>query len=114
MEGGRIYGGTNHFARRKGGSAAVKTIWRYMKLRLGRIGLSVSVKLLASVLELLIPYILEHIIDRVVPGGRVGPVVGWGALMVVVALLVRQTNIFANMTAVSVSQIGRASGRERV
>ena len=76
MEGGRIYGGTNHFARRKGGSAAVKTIWRYMKLRLGRIGLSVSVKLLASVLELLIPYILEHIIDRVVPGGRVGPVVG--------------------------------------
>ena len=75
-----------------------------MKLRLGRIGLSVSVKLLASVLELLIPYILEHIIDRVVPGGRVGPVVGWGALMVVVALLVRQTNIFANMTAVSVSR----------
>ena len=30
----------------------MKTIWRYMKLRLGRIGLSVSVKLLASVLEL--------------------------------------------------------------
>ncbi|MCI9057287.1 MAG: ABC transporter ATP-binding protein [Oscillospiraceae bacterium] len=82
----------------------MKTIWRYMKLRLGRIGLSVSVKLLASVLELLIPYILEHIIDRVVPGGRAGPVVGWGALMVVVALLVRQTNIFANMTAVSVSR----------
>ena len=50
----------------------MKTIWRYMKLRLGRIGLSVSVKLLASVLELLIPYILEHIIDRVVPGGRAG------------------------------------------
>ena len=82
----------------------MKTIWHYMKMRLGRIGLSVSVKLLGSVLELLIPYILEHIIDRVVPGGRVGPVVGWGALMVVVALMVRQTNIFANMTAVSVSR----------
>ena len=48
-----------------------------MKLRLGRIGLSVSVKLLASVLELLIPYILEHIIDRVVPGGRAGPAVSY-------------------------------------
>lgn len=82
----------------------MKTILHYMKMRVGRITLSVSVKLLASVLELLIPYILEHIIDRVVPGGRVGPVVGWGTLMVAVALLVRQTNIFANLTAVSVSR----------
>ena len=82
----------------------MRRIVGYMGGQAGWIALSMSAKLLAAVGELLIPFVLEHIIDRVVPGGRVGPVVGWGALMVVVALLVRQTNIFANMTAVSVSR----------
>ena len=85
------------------GERALKYVFGYMKALSGRIAMSMTVKMLAAMLELMIPYILEHMIDRVVPQGRLLPVIGWGLVMAVVALLVRQTNIFANQTAVSVS-----------
>ena len=46
--------------------------------------------------ELLLPYILEYIIDGVAPRGRLGPAVGWGLLMFAAALVCRQLNVTAN------------------
>lgn len=82
----------------------MKLILRYMRERLGQIGVSVTAKILAAMGELMIPYILEYMIDRVVPRGELAPVIGWGLAMVAVALGVRQTNIFSNETAVKVAR----------
>ena len=75
----------------------------YMGGQAGWIALSMSAKLLAAVGELLIPFVLEHIIDRVAPGGSMGTAALWGLVMVLLALAVRRCNLFANRTAVSVS-----------
>lgn len=83
---------------------AVKLIFRYMREHLNRISLSMTAKLLGAAGELMIPYILEYIIDWVVPRGHLYAVVFWGLVMIVLALAVRQANIFANRTAVAVSK----------
>jgi len=82
----------------------MKLIFRYMRARMGRVALGVGVKMVASVFELMIPYILEHMIDRVVPLGQMGPVVFWGLAMALAALVVRQSNIYGNRIAVAVAR----------
>ena len=82
----------------------MKFMWRYMRPRLPRMSLGVTVKMLATVGELMIPYILEHMIDRVVPLGQFGPVLLWGMMMIVMAVFVRQANIFGNQMAISVAR----------
>ena len=82
----------------------MRLIFRYMRERLGRIGLSMTVKTLASLGELMIPYILEHMIDDVVPRGEMSLVVLWGVAMMLAAVAVRQGNVFANRAAVAVAR----------
>ena len=60
----------------------MKLILHYMRRYLRRIGLGMTVKILSAFLELLIPYVLEYIIDRLAPWGQAGPVAGWGLVMV--------------------------------
>ena len=82
----------------------MKLILHYMRRYLRRIGLGMTVKILSAFLELLIPYVLEYIIDRLAPRGQAGPVAGWGLVMVGLAWAVRWGNIFANQSAVAVSR----------
>ena len=53
----------------------MRMIFRYMKAYARRIASSMTVKLLGAVTELLIPYILEHLIDEVVPLGQMRQVI---------------------------------------
>lgn len=80
-------------------------ILHYMKSHWKRITGGVSLKTLAAVGELMIPYILEHIIDDVVPTKKVLMVFAWGLAMIGAAFLVRNLNILANHKAI-------ATGRE--
>lgn len=82
----------------------MKLIFQYMSRRIRRISLGMAVKILAAFLELLIPSVLEYIIDQLAPKGQAGPVVGWGLAMAGLAWAVRWGNIFANQSAVYVSQ----------
>ncbi len=82
------------------GGGGVKLIFRSMKVYWQKITASALVKFLATLSELMIPYILEHLIDEVVPLGRLKPVLFWGSLMLVVALVTRQLNVTANRMAV--------------
>lgn len=61
------------------------------------------VKTAGSMAELLIPYVLEFMIDDVVPTKQVSLALLWGAVMIGIAILVRQLNIFANKIAVKVA-----------
>lgn len=78
----------------------MKLIFRYMRRYLRPIGKSVGLKFLATVTELLLPYILEHLIDEVVPLGQQGRIFLWGGLMIAAAWLARGLNVWANRTAV--------------
>ena len=82
----------------------MRGIFHYMKAYWRAIFLVIAVKLLAALGELAIPYILEHMIDRVVPRGEFLPVVLWGIAMIAVALVARQSNIYANSTSVTISR----------
>lgn len=78
----------------------MRLILHYMKTYSHKITLSMVIKLLGAVTELLIPYILEYLIDEVVPLGKMEQVLLWGSLMIVTALITRQLNVLANRIAV--------------
>ena len=82
----------------------MKLIWKYMREHLRRISVGMSIKLLGTLGELSLPYILEHIIDRVVPLGQIRLVVYWGILMIIMSVLTRFFNVTANRMAVAVSK----------
>jgi ATP-binding cassette subfamily B multidrug efflux pump len=82
----------------------VKLIWDYMKKYLARIFGSNLLKFLGTLGELSLPYILEYIIDKVVPEGKQGPVLFYGSAMLVLSFLTREFNVWANRTAVAVGR----------
>ena len=78
----------------------MKLIFRYMKTFASAIILSMFLKLLATFFELVLPYILEHMIDDVVPSGNMNSIIFWGIAMIFTAVFCWLFNIFANHTAV--------------
>ena len=82
----------------------MRTIFHYMKSHRPAIALVIVIKLIAALAELAIPYILEHMIDRVVPRGAFLPVLLWGFAMAAVAFLARQCNVFSNSTSVTIAR----------
>ncbi len=86
--------------RKTGRETRLKLIFRYMGRYRWSVLAVMAVKLLATMSELALPYILEHLLDRVVPLGRMGPVIFWGLLMVAAAVVTRQLNVAANRRAV--------------
>ena len=78
----------------------MRLIFRSMGIYKKSIFLAVLLKLLGTLAELSIPYILEHIIDRVVPAGALRPVLAWGGLMFAAALITRMLNVAANRRAI--------------
>lgn len=78
----------------------MKFIYRYIKPVKMSILFVLILKTVASFLELLIPYVLEHIIDDVVLEKSVPKVILWGLIMIALAFVTRATNVFANRRAV--------------
>jgi len=79
----------------------MKLIFRYMKKHWQLIALAILIKFLGSVSELSLPYILEYIIDEVVPLGNLTMVLLWGSLMFVTAIVFRALNVIANKRAIN-------------
>ena len=75
-------------------------IFRAMSRYPRAVAMSIFIKLLATISELMLPYILEHIIDDVAPLGNLQATVLWGLLMFGAALLCRQLNVSANRRAI--------------
>ena len=78
----------------------MKLILRSMGRYRGAIALAIFIKLIVTLSELLLPYILEHIIDFVVPSGDLRMVLIWGAAMFAAAVFCRAFNVYANRMAV--------------
>ena len=78
----------------------MRLIFRYLnRYRLSVIWV-VAVKFVGTMTELMLPYILEHLIDEVVPLGHLFPVFAWGGLMAAAAAVTCVLNVVANRRAV--------------
>lgn len=74
----------------------MRLLFRAMGRYKGAVAICIVIKLFGTISELLLPYILEHIIDDVAPLGDLPLAVLWGLLMFAAALVCRQLNVCAN------------------
>ena len=75
-------------------------LFRYMKRYSGQIAAVMLMKLFATLTELLLPYILEHLIDNIVPMQDILQIFLWGTLMIICAVVTWQVSIRSNRRAV--------------
>ena len=79
----------------------MKLIFRYMGKYKFAILLAIFIKLIGTMTELTLPYILEYMIDYVVPSKDLLRVLLWGFLMFVASVCCRELNVLANKRAIN-------------
>ncbi len=82
----------------------MKMVFRYLKPFVPRMTLGLIIKFIGAVMDLLLPWMLSHIIDDIVPLKDTGLIGLWGCAMAAAALLCLVTNIVANRMAAWVAQ----------
>ena len=86
----------------------MKCIIRYMRPFFSVMALGLFIKVSGSLSELVLPYILQHILDNVVPQASIPKIIIWGILMVACAAMALICNVQANRMA---SKVARNSAR---
>ncbi|MGI6071452.1 MAG: ABC transporter ATP-binding protein [Lachnospiraceae bacterium] len=81
----------------------MRFVFRYVKKYTWFVILSILAKTTATFMELLIPYILEHLLDNVAPGKNMNEILIWSGIMVVMVGLVWALNVYSNRRAVKTS-----------
>ncbi len=82
----------------------MKLLLEYLKPHKRFITIALIIKTFGTLIELVIPYILSHILDNVVPMGLVRNIVFWGACMVACAAAACISNIVANRMAAKIAR----------
>ena len=82
----------------------MRLIFRYLRPLRRSMAFGLTVKMLATLLELALPYILSYILDSVVPLGQITPILVWGVAMVLCALGAYIGNVVANRNAAKVAR----------
>ena len=86
----------------------MKLIMKYLKPYYGRMLFGLLVKICGTVAELFMPWILAHILDIVIPeaklSGSMNGMIFWSFMMLLMAVLARTFNVFANRKAAEVSK----------
>lgn len=77
----------------------MKLLLEYLKPYRWYIALTLTVKVVATLIELVIPYILSYILDDVVPTEQVRSILLWGGVMLLCAALACIGNVIANRMA---------------
>ena len=82
----------------------MKKILSYLKPFKKRMCIGFSIKVTGTLVELLLPYILTHILKNVVSSEKLSNILLWGCLMIFFAALACLCNIIANRMAARVSR----------
>ena len=82
----------------------MKTILLYLKPFYRRMSLGLFIKILGTLVELALPYILSHILENVVVTQDIRQILFWGGAMIVCAGLACILNVVANRMAARVSR----------
>ena len=81
----------------------MKRVLSFLRPQAGRTSLQVGIKFGSTLLELFLPWILEHIIDDIAPTGDRRQLLLWGALMLFCALAVFFSAATANRMATKIA-----------
>ncbi len=82
----------------------MKLLIRYLRPCARSMAFGFSIKVFATVLELMLPYILSHILDVVVPRHSIPQIFLWGGAMLLCALGAYFGNVIANRNAARVAR----------
>ncbi|MGI6167646.1 MAG: ABC transporter ATP-binding protein [Eubacteriales bacterium] len=82
----------------------MKYLLKYIKPFYKRMTWGFTIKVLGTLVELFIPYILSYIIDEIVPQRSVGKIIVGGVLMIACALAAVTMNVTANRMASKVAR----------
>ena len=77
----------------------MKWVFTYLKPLGGRIAAGITVKIIGTVAELIIPFLLSYMLENVIESNDVGRMFFYGALMAVCAIVACVGNIVANRMA---------------
>jgi ATP-binding cassette subfamily B protein len=77
----------------------------YLKPYIPKMSLGLLIKFFGTIMDLLIPWILAHMIDDIVPLKKVSFIILWGIMMIICSLLAVITNIIANRMASKVASM---------
>ena len=81
----------------------MKRVLHYLKPQSAKVALQVTIKFSATLLELFLPWILEHIIDIVAPQKDLGMLAMWGTLMLLCAVAAFLGAVYANRMAAKIA-----------
>ena len=82
----------------------MKTLLKYLKPVSRKIGLGIFIKVIGTLVELLLPAILSHVLKVVVARQSLRDIILWGGIMILCATLAVIFNITANRMAAGVSR----------
>lgn len=82
----------------------MKLIFKYIRPFVNKMAFGMSLKVVGSVLELMLPFIMTHILEKVIVRGNLTEVLLWGVLMIACAAGACVSHIFGNRTAGLVSR----------
>ena len=82
----------------------MKKILEYIRPLFGRMLAGFGIKLVGTVMDLAIPWILAHMIDEIVPTGNRRAIFLWGVGMAACAVTAWLGNVIANRRASAVSR----------
>lgn len=74
----------------------MQLIIQYLRPYFKRMSLGLAIKLFGTVMDLLLPLILAHVIDQVAPTKNMKLVLLWGGLMVLCSIMALLCNVVAN------------------
>lgn len=83
----------------------MRFLLKYLKPFFGRMSVGMTIKIFGTLVELLIPFILSHILENVVVTQDVKQIIFWGVMMIVCAAIALLCNIVANRMAAKVSRL---------
>ena len=82
----------------------MKMLLRYLRPSARSMSFGLSVKVFATLLELMLPYILSHILDVIVPRQSITLILLWGGAMLLCAIGAYYGNVIANRNAARVAR----------
>lgn len=81
----------------------MKIVFKYLRVYYGRMTLGLGIKVVGTLVELMLPYILSHILADVI-GKDMSEIIFWGVLMIVCSGVACLCNVIANRMAARVSR----------
>ena len=83
----------------------MKWVSSYLKVLSGRIAVGITIKIIGTVAELIIPFLLSYILENVIESNNAGRIVFYGVLMTLCAITASLGNIIANRMAAKTTML---------